>query len=219
MSWNENGLTQAEAEEALRIHGPNIVDRQENKGFVQTLIEVLSEPMFLLLIGAAAVYMLLGDTGEGLVLSAFALFSIVLVIVQNRRSEHALDALRTLATPHARVLRDGVLCVIDATEVVPGDVLLIAEGERIAADGILRRASELTVDESILTGESVPVRKQAASGVPPLAATRRRTRRRRSAAGVCRHAGPGRPWPGRSDPHRPPQPDGADRCLAGGHRP
>jgi Ca2+-transporting ATPase len=170
MSWNENGLTQAEAEEALRIHGPNIVDRQENKGFVQTLIEVLSEPMFLLLIGAAAVYMLLGDTGEGLVLSAFALFSIVLVIVQNRRSEHALDALRTLATPHARVLRDGVLCVIDATEVVPGDVLLIAEGERIAADGILRRASELTVDESILTGESVPVRKQAASGVPPLAA-------------------------------------------------
>ena len=142
MSWNETGLTQAEAEEGLRVHGPNIVDRQETKGFVQTLIEVLSEPMFLLLIGAAAVYMLLGDMSEGLLLSAFALFSIVLVIVQNRRSEHALEALRALSSPHARVLRDGVTCVIDATEVVPGDVLLIAEGERIAADGILRRAGQ-----------------------------------------------------------------------------
>ena len=116
MSWNETGLTQAEAEEGLRVHGPNIVDQQETKGFVQTLIEVLSEPMFLLLIGAAAVYILLRHMREGLLLSAFALFSIVLVIVQNRRSEHALEALRALSSPHARVLRDGVTCVIDATE-------------------------------------------------------------------------------------------------------
>jgi len=166
MSWNENGLTQTEAEQCRQVHGPNIVDRQETKGFLRTVAEVLSEPMFLLLIGAAAIYLLLGDLQEGLLLAAFAAFSIVLVIVQNRRSEHALEALRALSSPHARVLRDGVTKVIDATGVVPGDALLIAEGERIAADGILRRASELAVDESLLTGESVPVRKQAVEGLP-----------------------------------------------------
>jgi Ca2+-transporting ATPase len=166
MVWNENGLTQAEAEQRLRRHGPNIVDKQHKKTFLQTLFEVLSEPMFLLLIGAAVIYLLLGDLGEGLLLAAFAVLSIGLVAVQNRRSEHALAALRALSSPHARVLRDGATQRIDATEVVPGDALLIAEGERIAADGILRRSAELAVDESILTGESVPVRKQAATGTP-----------------------------------------------------
>ena len=160
MGWNAQGLTQAEAEQRLRAHGPNIVDKQERKSLLQTLAEVLSEPMFLLLLGAACIYLLLGDLGEGLLLAAFALLSIGLVAIQNRRSEHALAALRALSSPHARVLRDGEARTIDATAVVPGDALLVAEGERIAADGILRLSSELTVDESILTGESVPVRKQ-----------------------------------------------------------
>ncbi|HWV17716.1 MAG TPA: cation-transporting P-type ATPase, partial [Rhodocyclaceae bacterium] len=107
MGWNEQGLTQAEAEQRLRAHGPNIVDKQERKGLLQTLAEVLSEPMFLLLLGAACIYLLLGDLGEGLLLAAFALLSIGLVAIQNRRSEHALAALRALSSPHARVLRDG----------------------------------------------------------------------------------------------------------------
>jgi Ca2+-transporting ATPase len=167
MSWNEHGLSQAEAARRLRMHGPNELSQQEKKGFLQTLTDILTEPMFLLLLCAAGIYLLLGDMREGMVLAAFALFSIGLVVVQERRSEHALDALRSLSAPLARVMRDGEARQIDASEVVPGDVLLLAEGERIAADGIVRRASELTVDEAMLTGESVPVRKQAlAAGLP-----------------------------------------------------
>ncbi|MDE2600489.1 MAG: cation-translocating P-type ATPase [Rhodocyclaceae bacterium] len=167
MSWNESGLSQAEAARRRGEYGPNELSQREKKGFLRTLVDILTEPMFLLLLCAAGIYLLLGDMREGMVLAAFALFSIGLVVVQERRSEHALDALRSLSAPLARVMRDGQPRQINAGDVVPGDLLLLAEGERIAADGILRRASELTVDEAILTGESVPVRKQAlAEGQP-----------------------------------------------------
>ncbi|HTJ97135.1 MAG TPA: cation-translocating P-type ATPase [Rhodocyclaceae bacterium] len=161
MPWNENGLSQAEAENRLKFHGLNELSQQEQKSLWRTILDILTEPMFLLLLGAAAIYLLLGDVREGMVLSAFALFSIGLVIVQERRSEHALEALRSLSAPQARVMRDGKPLLIEASHIVPGDVLLLAEGERIAADGVVRQSSELAIDESILTGESVPVRKQA----------------------------------------------------------
>lgn len=156
------GLTDAEAAHRLSVHGANEIRDREARGLSATLRSVLTEPMFLLLLVAAAIYLIVGDLGEGLLLAFFALVSVGLVVLQERRSQHALDALRTLAQRQARVVRDGCVRRVPARELVPGDVFLVGEGERVAADGLLRDAVGLVVDESLLTGESVPVSKQAA---------------------------------------------------------
>jgi Ca2+-transporting ATPase len=164
------GLSEAEAARRLADLGPNQIEDRERHGLLRTLRGIATEPMFLLLLVAAAIYLVLGDLGEGLLLSFFALVTVGLVIFQERRSEHALDALRELAAPQVRVIRDGQVRRIAARELVPGDCFLLAEGERVAADAVARAATSLAVDESLLTGESVPVRKQAstdAAGAPP----------------------------------------------------
>jgi P-type Ca2+ transporter type 2C len=119
--------------------------------------------MFLLLALAAVVYLAVGGLGEGLLMVGFAGLTILLVVVQEKRSENAIEALRALATPMARVLRNGREERISARGVVPGDLLFIADGERVAADAVLLRAENISVDESLLTGESVPVTKRVAS--------------------------------------------------------
>lgn len=155
------GLDEDEARRRLAADGPNAITDRERHGLLGTLRGVVTEPMFLLLLLAAGIYLLLGDLGEGLLLAFFAVVTVGLVILQERRSEHALDALRELAAPQARVLRGGQVRRIPLREVVCGDVFLVGEGERVAADGLVREAVGLSVDESLLTGESVPVRKQA----------------------------------------------------------
>ena len=158
------GLSTEEARARQARVGPNLLTQQERRGWLQAVGAVLSEPMFLLLLAAAGLYLVLGDLGEGLLLSAFAMLSVVLVIWQEHRSARALDALRDLAAPQVRVWRDGVPCVIAARDLVPGDVIAVAEGERVTADAVLREAATLSVDESLLTGESAPVYKRPASG-------------------------------------------------------
>jgi Ca2+-transporting ATPase len=128
-----------------------------------TLRGVATEPMFLMLVVAAGLYLVLGDLGEGLLLGFFACVTMGLVVWQERRSAHALDALRDLAAPQVRVRRDGEVRRLPSRELVPGDVILLSEGERVAADAIVRETAGLSVDESLLTGESVPVRKQASA--------------------------------------------------------
>ena len=155
------GLGVEEAARRLATHGPNEIEDRERHGLLSTLRGVATEPMFLLLLVAAAIYLVLGDLGEGLLLAFFAAVTVGLVIFQERRSEHALDALRVLASPQVRVVRGGQVRRIAARELVPGDLFLVGEGERVAADGIAREASGLSIDESLLTGESVPVRKRA----------------------------------------------------------
>lgn len=140
---------------------------RETHGFWRTIQNVATEPMFLLLIVAAAIYLVIGDLGEGLLLAFFAVVTVGLVIFQERRSERALDALRELAAPQVRVLREGQTLRIPARELVPGDWFWLAEGERVAADAVLRQASSMSVDESLLTGESVPVRKAHLTGPAP----------------------------------------------------
>jgi Ca2+-transporting ATPase len=157
------GLAEAEARRRLAEHGPNEIEDRERHGLASTLRGIATEPMFLLLLVAAGIYLVIGDLGEGLLLAFFALVTIGLVIFQERRSEHALDALRVLAQPQVRVLRDGHVRRMAACELVPGDVFLLGEGERVAADGVTREAVGLAVDESLLTGESVPVRKRPSS--------------------------------------------------------
>ena len=161
-SWP--GLDSAEAARRLARHGPNELEDREHRGLGRTLRGIATEPMFLLLLVAAALYLALGDLGEGLLLAFFALITVGLVIFQERRSERALDALRVLAAPQARVRRDGVEQRLPARDLVPGDVFLVAEGERVAADGLVREAVGLASDESLLTGESVPVGKHPWAG-------------------------------------------------------
>jgi Ca2+-transporting ATPase len=156
-----HGLSEGAAREVLRAHGPNEIADRERQGLVRTLGGVLTEPMFLLLLVGAALYLAIGNLGEGGLLAFFALTTIGLVVLQERRSERALNALRSLAAPQVRVVRDGEVRRIGARELVPGDVFLLAEGERIAADAVVREATQLAVDESLLTGESVAVRKIA----------------------------------------------------------
>ena len=161
------GLTSAEAGRRLLRFGPNELPRAARRSLAGIVLGVLREPMFLLLALAAVIYLAIGGLGEGLLMAAFAGLSIALVVVQESRSENAIEALRALATPMARVVRDGGAQRIAAREVVPGDLLLIADGERVAADAVLRRAENLAIDESLLTGESVPVAKLALADDPP----------------------------------------------------
>ena len=162
----QSGLSQAQARALLQTHGPNALDTEPRRGLATRLLDMLREPMFVLLVAAAALYIALGDRLEGLTLSLFVLAMLGLTFWQEGRAESALQALRQLTEPSARVWREGQTCIVPAREVVPGDLLLIAEGERIAADGRLLQAQQLQVDESLLTGESLPVDKSV-SPEPP----------------------------------------------------
>jgi Ca2+-transporting ATPase len=153
------GLSPADAEALLRVHGPNVLRVTKSRGLPEVALGTLREPMFIFLLAAAGLYLVVGDFGEGLFLLGGAAVSVGLVVFQDARSERALAALRQLAEPFAQVMRAGVQQRIPARDLVPGDIVLLTEGERIPADGVLRAGDVLTIDESALTGESVPVAK------------------------------------------------------------
>ena len=159
---HDHGLTGAEAELRLARHGPNLVQSTRVRGLGQIVRTTLREPMFLLLLFAAGLYLVFGSLGEGLFLVAGATVSVGLVVIQELRSERALAALNALAEPLARVIRDGEPQIVPARSLVPGDLLVVGEGGRIPADAVLVAGDALTVDESTLTGESAPVLKCAA---------------------------------------------------------
>ena len=117
--------------------------------------------MLALLLGGGAIYLALGDLQEALTLVVFATFSVVITVVQETRTEHVLESLRDLTSPRALVLREGSRRRIPGREVVRGDLIVLQEGDRIPADAMLLEARELQTDESLLTGESLPVRKTA----------------------------------------------------------
>lgn len=156
------GLSHTEAAQRLLQFGPNELPQAKGRGFVEIVLETMREPMFLLLLGAAILYTVLGDLGEGLFLFAGALGAVGLVVFQEARSERALAALRELAQPYVRVIRDDDDQRVEVRSLVPGDIVLIGEGERIPADCLLVGGDVLSVDESALTGESAPVAKRRA---------------------------------------------------------
>lgn len=162
---NQTGLTEAQAQRRLAEQGPNELARAVKKSVWGLLKETLSEPMFQLLLGAGGIYLVLGDLGEAAMLLAFVVLTVTISLVQASRTERVLEALRDLSSPRALVMRDGVPKRIAGREVVEGDVLLINEGDRIPADAQLLEAHDLQADESMLTGESVPVRKAVAASV------------------------------------------------------
>jgi P-type Ca2+ transporter type 2C len=120
--------------------------------------------MILMLLAAGAIYLILGDRNEAIVLLSSVLVVITISLFQNRRTERALQALRDLSSPRALVIRDGARRRIPGREVVPGDLLVLSEGDRVSADATVLEESNLAADESLLTGESLPVRKTARGG-------------------------------------------------------
>ena len=161
------GLSPAEAAARLATEGPNELARDRRPGFLASVGHVLQEPMLALLLAAAGIYLVLGDIREALVLLLGVLVVISITLVQERKTERALAALRDLASPRALVIRAGERRRIPGREVVRGDVLVLSEGDRVPADAVLVEASHLEADESLLTGESAPVRKRASAGSEP----------------------------------------------------
>jgi Ca2+-transporting ATPase len=154
------GLSQAEAAARLAAEGPNQLPQEERRTLLRVLLEVVREPMFVLLLASAGLYLGFGDWREGLTLLAFVVVVIAITVIQEGRTEKALDALRDLSSPRAQVLRDGHVITLPGKDLVRGDIIRVAEGDRVPADAALREGQTLSVDESLLTGESVPASKQ-----------------------------------------------------------
>jgi Ca2+-transporting ATPase len=165
------GLTQTEAARRLREEGYNELPVERGQNLWSTVVDVLRQPMFLLLVGCGTIYLIIGSVREALMLLGFVFVVMGITIYQQRKTERALDALRDLSSPRALVIREGEQARIPGREVVRGDLLIVSEGDRVPADAVLKTASNLHVDESLLTGESVPVRKRPGQGmgemVPP----------------------------------------------------
>ncbi len=153
------GLGEDEAVARLHAEGPNELPRAGRRRGAALLRDVVTEPMIALLLAVGIVYLLLGEPREAALLLASIGIMIAIEVVQEGKAERALDALRDLSSPRALVIRDGAQRRIPGREVVREDLVVVAEGDRLPADGVLVWAQNLEVDESLLTGESVPVRK------------------------------------------------------------
>lgn len=153
------GLDDLTAKERLVKDGYNELPSQKRQGSIALLFHVLSEPMLLLLVGCGIIYLFMGEARDAWMLMSFVLVVIGITFFQERKTEKTLEALRNLSSPRALVIRDGRQKRIPGREVVRGDIVIIREGDRVPADAILLSCENLSIDESLLTGESVPVRK------------------------------------------------------------
>src|SRR5512137_2280682 len=153
------GLTRGTAEEKQKAEGFNELPEAKQRSVLRIILEVVREPMFILLVASGLIYFILGDLTEGIMLMSFVVVIISITVYQEQKTERALEALRNLSSPRALVIRDGEQKRIPGREVVNGDMLILAEGDRVPADGVLLFSNNVQVDESLLTGESVPVRK------------------------------------------------------------
>jgi len=161
MNHKQNGLTSSEAKIKLQTDGLNELPAAKRRTIFSSIVEILKEPVFALLLVASLIYMLIGSLDDALVLFGFIAVSIAITLFQQRKSERALDAIKELSSPKSTVIRDGVPIQIFSRELVVGDHVLFQEGERISADAELIQCSDVQVDESLLTGESVPIEKLA----------------------------------------------------------
>lgn len=162
------GLTEAEALALLRRNGPNELPASKPRSVLAIAWDVVRQPMFLLLVACGLTYLIFGELREALVLLAFVFIVMGITLYQERKTERALDALRDLSSPRALVIRDGERRRIPGRDVVTGDVVVLGEGDRVPADAVVIEATNLSADESLLTGESVPVQKTVAEGLRQL---------------------------------------------------
>ncbi|MDP4266106.1 MAG: cation-translocating P-type ATPase [Bacteroidota bacterium] len=164
MNYNQNsvkykGLSKEQVKERLKKEGYNLLPSSKPKNFLFIALGVIKEPMFILLVICGSLYMVLGDIHEGCMLLGFVFFIMGIEFFQERKTEKALDALKDMASPRALVIRDGIEFRIPGSEVVTEDIIILQEGDRVPADAIVLNSVSLLADESLLTGESVPVRK------------------------------------------------------------
>jgi Ca2+-transporting ATPase len=162
------GLSEAEAAKMLEDVGYNELPSAKPRSIFAIALEVAEEPMFLLLVAGGLVYLMLGDRQEALMLMGFVVVIMSITFYQERKTERALEALRDLSSPRALVIREGKERRIAGRDVVPGDLIVLAEGDRIPADAVLLSCTNLSADESLLTGESVSVRKICAKSAENL---------------------------------------------------
>ena len=159
------GLSESQAEEKIRKEGYNELPSSKPKNILVIALGVVKEPMFLLLVACGTLYLILGDVHEGLMLLGFVFVIMGIELYQEKKTEKALDALKDLASPRALVIRDGSERRIAGREVVTDDIIILQEGDRVPADATVLTSVNLLADESLLTGEPVPVRKGEWDGV------------------------------------------------------
>ena len=153
------GLSEEQVKQKIATEGFNELPSSKPKSLIHIALGVFQEPMFLLLVACGALYLFLGDVQEGLMLLGFVFVIMGIEFYQEKKTEKALDALKDLASPRALVIRNGVEKRIAGRDVVTGDVMILQEGDRVPADAIVLYSVNLSADESLLTGEPVPVRK------------------------------------------------------------
>lgn len=154
-----HGLSEQEVKTLRERYGCNELTPRKKKSFFHKAVEIIKEPMFLLLLAASAIYFILGEARDGMIMLVFVVGIISIEIVQEWKTDRTLEALKDLSAPRIAVIRDGTESEIASTELVPGDIMIIREGNKIPADGVILTCSDLCVDESSLTGESEGVRK------------------------------------------------------------
>ncbi|ALL07035.1 haloacid dehalogenase [Pedobacter sp. PACM 27299] len=153
------GLSTQEVITARKLHGSNSFNHKEQNGFLNALKGVLKEPMVILLLVASAIYFINGNVGDGVFLAIAIVLIALISLYQDSRSRNALAQLKKLTEPDCKVIRDGQVQEVKSEDLVVGDYLMIEEGTFIAADGIIEQSNDFSVNESILTGESMPVYK------------------------------------------------------------
>ena len=160
------GLNPSAVIESRKQFGFNELEYKQRKRYIQLLLDVLKEPMFLLLLTCGIIYFIIGEFSEAVILLFWVIMVVFITFYQYAKAEKSLAELKKLAISNAHVIRDGVQISIPSREIVPKDILIIHQGDRIPADGEIIEASNLLVDESILTGESQPVEKKEMNQYP-----------------------------------------------------
>lgn len=158
------GLSATEVSEARKQFGLNTLQKEEKSGFWHVLSQIIVEPMFLLLVAASGLYFILGEYSDGFIMLAAIAFVTGISLYQETRSRNALQALKKLTQPSSRVIRDGKIQEIPSEAIVPGDIIMIEEGNLIPADARIVQSNDFSVNESILTGESFGVNRNKVEG-------------------------------------------------------
>lgn len=161
------GLTTAEAKRLQEQYGLNELTPQKKENLLRKILHIICEPMFLLLLVAAAIYFLLGEPRDGMIMLVFVVGIISIDAIQEWKTDKTLNALKDLSAPHITVIRDGMEQTIASVDLVPGDLMLICEGVKIPADGVVVKCADLCVDESSLTGEAEGVWKVPEGSAEP----------------------------------------------------
>lgn len=159
------GLTKSQVIELQAQHGFNELAVADKKTLFKPLLRILTEPTFALLLLADSIYLFIGKIDDALILLGFIFISVGITLFQERKSEKAIEALKDLSSPRAIVIRDGITQRIAGKDIVVGDILILEEGDRIPADALLLESHDLLIDESLLTGESEPAKKDSANQV------------------------------------------------------